>query len=120
MADVKLGISGSEVTLASCIAMSLPSGLGKKMDAAVMSDGNTRYGFYAGQRTWQLSFVNLTAAQLTALETLRGYNQTLRFQNNYDSATWYTVVITAFAYDCINAGASTQYYTAQMTLEQAR
>lgn len=118
MADVKLGISGSEVTLASTIAISLPTDLGKKIEAATMSDGNMRYAFYAGQRRWSLSWVQLTAAQLAALVTLRGYNQTLRYQDNYESATWYTVVITSFSYDMINAGASTQYYTAQMTLEQ--
>ncbi len=119
MADVKLGISGSEVTLPTGISISLPTNIGKQMSAAVMSDGNTRYAFYAGQRTWQISWTDLTAAQLSTLTTLRGYNQTLRFQNNFDSATWYTVVVTSFSYDAINPGESTIYYTATMQLEQA-
>jgi hypothetical protein len=116
--DVKLGISGSEVTLSRKIAISIPTDCGKKIDATVMSDGNTRYAFYASQRRWQLDFVWLTAAELAALVTLRGYNQSLRYQNNYESATWYTVVITSFSYDVIDPTATTVYYTASMTLEQ--
>jgi hypothetical protein len=118
MADVKLGISGSEATLATCLAISLPTALGKTIQASTMSDGNTRYAMYAGQRRWQLSWTDLTAAQLATLVTIRGYNQSLRYQNNYESATWYTVAVTAFSYDVIDPTASTIYYTAQMTLEQ--
>lgn len=119
MADVKLGISGSEVTLPTCIALSLPVDAGKAMGAATVSDGNTRYAFYARQRRWQLTWTNLTAANLATLDTLRGYNQTLRYQNAYESTTWYTVVITAFSHDSVCPGQTTEYYTAQMTLEQA-
>jgi len=116
--EVKLGISGSELTLAPTLTLSLPVEVGKKVDSAVMSDGNTRYAFFADQRRWQLSWVTLTAAQLADLITLRGYNQTLRFQNNYESATYYTVVITGLSYDVINPGEAVTYYTAQMSLEQ--
>lgn len=119
MADVKLGISGSEVTLATCISISVPTALNKTMETATVSDGNVRYAMYAGHRAWALSWTQLTAAELTTLKTLRGYNQTLRFQDNYESATWYTVVITSFSYDTINAGGTgTVYYTAEMTIEQ--
>lgn len=118
MANIKLGISGSEVTLAHTVTPSLPTDVGKKMDAIVMGDGTTRYAFYSGQRRWVLNWVHLTAAQLAALVTLRGYNQTLRYQNNDESATWYTVVIVSFNYDVIDPTASTVYYTASMTLEE--
>jgi hypothetical protein len=116
--DVKLGVSGSEVTLPTCIALSLPTNIDKQMTSATMSDGTVRYAFYAEQRSWQISWTDLTAAQLSTLLTLRGYNQSLRFQNNFDSSTWYTVVITAFSYDAINPGESTIYYTASMQLAQ--
>jgi hypothetical protein len=118
MADIKLGISGSEVTLAHTVTSSLPTNVGKTMKAITMGDGSVRYAFYAGQRSWSLNWVHLTAAQLAALITLRGYNQTLRYQNNDESATWYTVVITAFSYDVIDPTASTVYYVASMALEE--
>jgi len=118
MADVKLGISGSEVTLAHTLTNSLPTKLGKTMTSAVMGDGTVRYGFGGSQRAWQLSWVLLTAAQLASLVTLRGYNQTLRYQNNDESATWYTVVVTDLTYDVIDPMASTVYYAASMTIEQ--
>lgn len=118
MAAIKLGISGSEVTLAHTITSSLPTDLERGLNTAVMSDGTRRYAFFLGPRHWQLNWVKLTAAQLAALVTLRGYSQSLRYQNNDESATWYTVVITAFSYDVIDPTASTIYYQAAMTLEQ--
>jgi hypothetical protein len=119
MPDVTLGISGAEVTLPSTIAISLPTDIGKQVSSEVLADGNTRFAFYAGQGRWQLSWVQLTYTELGYLITLRGYNQTLQYTNNYESATAYTVVITSLSYDVINPGATTTYYTATMTLEQA-
>jgi hypothetical protein len=119
MADVKIGISGSEITVASTIAISLPTDIGVRRTTAPMSNGSIRYACFPNQRRWQLSWVQLTAAELAALVTLCGYNQELRYQDNYESATWYTVVITSFAYDMINPGATTQYYVAQMSIEES-
>lgn len=118
MADIKIGISGSEVTVAHTLTLSLPTSLGKNIKSATMSDGSVRYGFYLDQRRWQLQWVKLTAAQLADLVTLSGYKQALKYQNNDESATWYDVVIASFAYDVINPTDTTVYYTAQMTLEQ--
>jgi hypothetical protein len=117
--DVKLGILNSEITLARTIVISLPTIVGKQMTSAVMSDGNLRYGMFAGQRHWQLSWVSLTAAQLADLVALRAMNKNLSYQNNYESTTKYTVVVTAFSYDVINPGITPTYYTATMMLEQA-
>jgi len=119
MADIKLGVSGSEVTLAHTITEPLPTCIGKRINRAEMSDGTIRWAFYAQQRSWSLTWVKLTAAQLASLITLRGYNQTLRYQNNDESATWYTVVITDFRYDVINPVGTPVFYGASMTIEEA-
>jgi len=105
-------------TVAHTLTPSLPTNLGKKIESAVMADGTTRYAFYAGQRTWQLNWVHLTAAQLAVLVTLRNFNGRLYYQNNDESATWYTTVMTSFSYDVIDPTASTIYYVAAATLEE--
>ena len=118
MANIYLGISGSEVTLPHTISESLPTSLDKKISSAVMSDGSVRYSILQSQLIWQLKWPRLTYAQLQTLITLWGYNQTLHYQNNDESATWYNVVITKFSYDVINPLAAAPTYTAVMALEQ--
>lgn len=119
MADKKLGISGSEVTLPAGLIISLPVGYDQQVVRVTMSDGSRRYGFHNRKRQWQLTWIKITKANLDTLITLCDYNQTLRWQNNDESTTWYDVAITQFAYDSVDPISATKYYTASMVLEEA-
>lgn len=118
MANINLGPAGAMLTLAHTLTDSLPTKVGKRIESYVMSNGSVRYSFFADQRRWSLAWPKLTAAQLAVLETLRAYNQSLTYQNNDESTTIYTVVITAFSYDVINPMGTPVYYTATMALEE--
>lgn len=118
MSNVNLGPSGSMTTLAHTLTESLPTEVGKKVDAISMSDGSVRYAMYLGQRRWQLTWPKLTAAQLATLVTMRAYNQALTYQNNDESATIYNVAVTSLSYDVINPVATVKFYSATMTLEE--
>ncbi|MHA1225174.1 MAG: hypothetical protein ACTSPV_00360 [Candidatus Hodarchaeales archaeon] len=116
MATVKLGLSGSEITLPAIKWLEgnkpeLPTSIHKQISEAKMSDGSSRWGFYSAseKRTfiWEHGF--LTKAELDQIKTLRGYNQILRYQNNNEDATWYDVVFISFEYgpvrtDVLNLG----------------
>ena len=111
MADIKLGLSGSEITLPAIKWIEgnkpeLPTSIHKQISEAKMSDGSSRWGFYSGseKRTFVWEHGYLTKAQLDQIKTLYGYNQTLRYQNNNEDATWYDVIITSFEYGPIGAG----------------
>ena len=119
MATKKLGISGSEVTLPATLTLSLPVRHRKQLESQEMADGSLRYNIKSSRKEWWLTWTKLTKAQLDVLTTLWNYNQTLRWQNNDESATWYTVMITLFDYDSIDPISTTKYYEAWMRLEEA-
>ena len=100
MADIKLGLEGSETTLPpiSWIGDSAPDiPVGRKTSAerAEMLDGTARWNFKdKDMRTWSFEWARLTAAQVAAFKTLYDYRRPLHFQNNYIDAYWAWVVIT--------------------------
>lgn len=118
MADKNLGPLASIVTLPATFSISMPISYPKQIESRVMSDGSIRRGFFKRQRRWTLNWRQLTKTQLDALITIYDYDQILRWQNNDESADWYNVVITNFAYDVIDPISSTKIYIATMILEQ--
>jgi hypothetical protein len=117
---IKLGIHGSESTLPTTVAVSLPIAVGRNIERRIMSDGSKRWGFFdTGRRTWQLVWTKLTKAQIDALAVIVNYNQTLSFINEDEAlGDDFTVVVTSFAYDVINPSGSPIYYRAQMQIEE--
>lgn len=104
MADVYLGLEGSEVTLpvfswTGTEGISLPVDLGKQVEERQMSDGTIRYGMFQQKRVWKLQWNNLTKTQLDDLIGLSNLNQTLHFQNNWEDTTWYNVIMFDFRFD---------------------
>jgi hypothetical protein len=118
MADIKLGISGSEVTLSTKVDISLPVSMERSTTKYRMSDGSKRWAFEGvDYRAWQIKFRKLTAAELTSLLGLVALRSVLHFQNNNESASWYDVVITSFSFDTLVPW-GTVYYTADLVLEE--
>jgi len=118
MATVKLGLNGSEVTLASSLKISLPVTYSMQKTRVEMSDGSRRWGNRKKFRIWSLAWSKLTKTELDSLITLCDLDSTLRFQNNYESSTWKDVVITDFSYDSVDPISTTKYYFASMTIEE--
>lgn len=118
MAIRRLGPSGSEIRLPS-IAIALPTTIRKKVERAEMSDGSGRYGFFKEYKAWDLTFPELTKAELDDLIALRALDQIIRWQNNDESPTWHDVVITEFKYDSEDPQSPTVFWHASMSLEEA-
>lgn len=100
MADIKLGISGSEVTLP---IMQHLGGIpdesitfNKEIIKSVMSDGTPTYSVFQIKREIHLEWGILTYAEFQVLEGLFELNQDLRYQDNRESATWYNVIMLSF------------------------
>jgi hypothetical protein len=122
---MKLGISGSEVTLP--VLTSLGGAVpdtevrrNKEIQKAVMSDGTPRYAMLAMKREWPLEWGSLTAAELAQLITLHDLNVALRYQDTSESTTWYNVTIISFNYKQLRgmSSATTRWYSASMTLTE--
>jgi hypothetical protein len=125
MPDIKLGISGSEVTLPiiNSLGGAVPNAevaRNKEIQKAVMSDGSPRYGLLAMKREWPLEWGLLTYAQVTAMIALHALNVALRYQDNNESATWYDVTIISFRYRRLRgiSSATTSWYSANMVLAE--
>ena len=126
MSDIKLGISGSEVTLPVLTAVdgAVPDGgvnRNKEIKKAVMSDGSPRYGLLAMKREWPpLEWGLLTYAQVQILEALHSLNVPLRYQDNNESATWYDVTIISFNYRQLRriSSSTTRWYSASMVIAE--
>ena len=104
MADIKLGLSGSEVTLPPCQARGgvppgMPVGYIKQIDRTTMADGSTRYNSKAYHpRTFSLSWEQLPVADITALQTLANHNVRLHYLNEWISAAWSWVRVANFRF----------------------
>ncbi len=126
MADIKLGIEGSEVTLPEINWMSgnapeFGVDYSKNLQIEMMADGSKRVNFLKDKRKWTgYSWGKLTYSQVQTFITLNEYNQILRFQNNWESSTWYYVVITSFSYRPLihTYAQGTTYYELTITLEE--
>jgi len=127
MADIKLGLTGAEVTLPpiSWLNGSPPTlavGYKKRVDKATMLDGSERYNFKAKTpKSFSLEWQRLTEAQLDALIALSEYNLAMRYQNNWTDSTWRIVVITTFEWSALLqtlTSGGTPLFRASMTLEE--
>jgi hypothetical protein len=95
-------------------------GQSPQVDLQTMADGTIKASFLPTVlRSWPLVWEALTSTELAALVALRDLRQELVFQNNWESATWFYVVIQDFRVsDFIGAG--TPLYNVSMTLQQLR
>ena len=100
MADVLLGISGSEVTLPQLSFMGSPpmwsESSNKQIEKAVMSDGSFNWNFTKIAKIWTIELGFLSNAWLVTLRGLNALNQILRFKDENKADIWYDVVITSF------------------------
>lgn len=127
MADIKLGISGSETTLpqinwmGSEGAPDIPTDETKNIAKIEMSDGSRRYANLIGKKRWILRWDYLSYAEIEAIGTLKDYNQILRFQNNWESADYFNVVVTKLIWEPIveTYVIATPRYKAELYLEEA-
>lgn len=105
MADIYLGLAGAEILLppirrVGSFDASIPIEYEKQIDEATMLDGSRRFNFreHHPRRWGPLEWEAVTAAELANFLLLNGYEEALRFQNNWEDATWHEVVITDFRY----------------------
>lgn len=117
MAIRRLGPEGEEIRLPS-IAVAHPVTIHKKVDRAEMSDGSGRYNYGKEYRGWEITFPELTKAELDDLIALRALNEALKWQNNDEGPDWYDVVITDFKYDTADPASPTTFWFGSMTLEE--
>lgn len=126
MADVKLGITGSEYNLPVLRYIGGPPGLPVSIEPqteeAKTSDGSSRWAFFEGKRQWSLAWGYLTYAELLVpLLRLVNIKGVLHFQPGWESTTiWYDVVIVSFSYEFIDTGIKKfKRFKADMTLREA-
>lgn len=126
MPDIKLGLTGYEVTLPPVNWMSpgeleLPVGLNKNLDRATMLDGSVRYNVREKhQRTFRLEWAMLTQAQLDEIRALVELNEPLRLSTNRPDADWVTVVVSRFEFASLESthATGTSYYRVSLSLEE--
>jgi len=126
MADVKLGPSGSEVTLPPFRtiggpAPTVPVEYAATGEAVDMVDGSKQYNeFEYTPRRFPLSWGFLSAAELATLQALYVIRGQMRYQDNRESATWYDVRISSFGHGRIAAASvdGTPIYEAFMVLDE--
>lgn len=116
MADIKLGITGSEVILPKGVRVEIPITLVKNIMKAEMSDGSYRYGFFKVARRCTLTWKPLSLSLIQVLIDLSKLNQVLHFQNQYEDTTWYDVIIAGFSYDAVAVN-GVEKYIAIMDIE---
>jgi len=122
MSTVLLGPSGSETTLPTLRWMGsrppkLPVSNEKQIAEARMSDGTIRYAMFKRKQRFMLEWGYISLSDLDILKGLHALNQTLHFQNNFEDATWYDVIILSFSYAPVDtAMRQLGYYSCSMTL----
>ncbi len=91
-----------------------------QVDLQTMADGTMKASILPTVlRTWPLSWEALTATELATLTALRDLKQELVFQNNWESAAWYYVVIQDFRVSKF-IGCGTVLFNVQFTVQQLR
>lgn len=124
MADVKLGPSGSETTLPVInwrdgSAPELPVTHHKQIEESVMMDGSIHVAFIGKKREWIIEWGNLIKADLDIIEGLVDLKEVLRFQNNWEDATWYDVFIPAFTHNpLVETYVGTIKYACSLTIRE--
>lgn len=127
MADLYLGPIGAEILLPPVRRIggfdaAIPVDYGKQIDKATMLDGQTRANFRSHHpRRWgPIEWEAITAAERANFIWLRSRNSSLRFQNNYEGATWYCVIISDMRIDVDvrHSCVGDSRFTVSMTLEE--
>lgn len=123
MPNLYLGPLNSEVPLptltgkGSAVA-DVPVRLEKQASESTQSDGSKRFGFIAIKRQWSYSWGLLTAAEKETIQTLFDMSQVLKFQDGFESETWYSVFFSAFTFAELRGMSSDtdKYYSASIQL----
>jgi len=125
MADIKLGPEGEEVTLPQIrwrggSAPEIPTDYDLGVQIETMVDGSKRAAFFEQKRIFSYEWSGLIKANKDIIEARANDKQQQRLQDNWESATWYNVVVTAFFYRKL---ASTYHtgtikYACSLTLEE--
>ncbi len=108
MPDVKIGPSGSEITLPPIRSFGggepgMGFGWDPQADIQQMSDGSLRAIFSGdGKRNWTYNNGAVTADELSAIAAVVRPRGVLKFQNNWEDALWYDVVVTEFSYASVS------------------
>jgi hypothetical protein len=124
MPDIKLGPQESEVILPLINWMggapNLPVDSTKTLETTRMSDSSIRMNFIGQKKKWPFSWECLTQDKIDTLKELNDYKQILKFQNGWESETWYDVYINSFNYDRLTDISTEEnvYYSCEMTLEE--
>ena len=125
MADIVLGPEGSEVTLPQLrwrggSAPEVPTDYDLNVQIEKMIDGSRRVAFFNQKRIFDYEWSGLIKAQKDTIETRANDKQTQRLQDNWESATWYNVVITSFSYRKLASTyhTGTTKYAVSLTLEE--
>lgn len=127
MAVIRLGLSGSEITLPTMRWLEgnqpdLPVSIHKQIEEAKMSDGSSRWAIYPNSKkrefVWEHGYLSKT--ELGQIETLSDLNQILRYQNNNEDATWYEVIMISFDYGPVRTDIlSLERYWCRIVLKEA-
>ena len=126
MADIKLGLSGSEITLPVMKWLGgnqpdLPVSVHKQIEETIMSDGTSNWAFFKKKHifVWENGYV--TKSELDQIKALYNYNQALRYQNNNEDATWYDVILLSpFEYGPVRTDIlSLERYWCRITMREA-
>jgi len=71
----------------------------KQIEVAVMMDKSRRVAFFDEKREWGVVLGFLTKIQLDIMRTLNSYKEVLKFINNNEDATEYTIYISSFRHN---------------------
>jgi hypothetical protein len=127
VADIYLGPTGAEILLPPIRRIGsfdarIPVDYSKQIDKATMLDGQTRANFRSHHpRRWgPIEWEAITAAERANFIALRNRNERLRFQNGFEGATWYCVIIADMRIDVDVKHSCTgdTRFSVSMTLEE--
>jgi len=99
-----------------------PISIHREISAARMIDGSMRYGFYGAslKREWSIEWNFIAKSALDNIIGLYGQNQALKFKNEHESNTWYTVIFSSLTYSPVRVPtAGSGYYSCSIVLREA-
>ena len=105
---LKLGLAGSEIELPAIRSFGggepgLDFGFDPQVEMTKMSDGTLRAAFVGdGKMSWTYQSGAITVTELASVKAIAVNRRALHFQNNWESAAWYDVVITEFSYRSVS------------------
>jgi len=123
MADFKLGLLGSELTLPDRVSDELPTDSDEATTETEMLDGSVDYDVKENvRRTWPLEWDDLIWSEIATLNTIAAYKQELNYINGYMGITGATVVVAYYSGPVLivnTSGRADPRYRASMTLKEA-